>query len=628
MLFNKFCTKFLALFLLISMVMTNFIFLYSNDIDLSEKTMPVIYLTVENYRALNRKNDYVEGTMQIVHDKYGTEELPMGIKVRGNSTAGQPKKPYHVKLDTSADLFGMGKNKHWLLLADALDRSHLRNRLAFDLAQNLGVDYVKSTYAEVYLNGEYHGLYMFCEQIRVGNTRVDIYDWEKFAEDVANYISTTEELSERETDRLVQGMKENLAWITTGTYESYDISDYYDISQLDITGGYLIENDDYYDEISKFRTDNEVLLMIQEPQYANTNPQMFGYIRTYMQDMEDAIYSKTRYNSEGMHYTEYFDLESFIDFWIIFEGFKNVELLYKSCYLYKDIGGKVVFGPVWDFDWSSGNHIVLGGDSRVHDKWSNSESQNRRYWFLQLFGDPFFMTRLKERWDNSIDMLYGMILSIDTYIEYLSPYAEENILLWGSSGMNFKGEAEALRSWLLDRVEWINNQLSNDNPNIMERGWHADESIEITHTQKNNIITFDIKCTEDTTDIEIYLNGIIQPLIDLTDGIGTFTLDINEPIPNQRSNDNSYEYINHVLTVQKYEDRSPNPSSMNYTVFQIADESDPENENIPAASIQPAAGTKSPNSNNNFLVTGIAFAAIVLVIVVVVIGKKFISGKY
>ena len=624
---NKFFTKFIIIFLLISMLMTNFIFLRSKDINLSEKTMPVIHLTVTNHRALNRKNDYVDGTIQIIHDKYGTEELPMGIKVRGNSTAGQPKKPFHVKLDTSADLFGMGKNKHWLMLADSLDRSHLRNQLAFDLARNLGVDYVKSTYAEVYLNGEYHGLYMFCEQIRAGNTRVDIYDWEGFAEDIAKFIGNAEGLSDDETYNLVEGMQTNLAWITTGTYKSYKISDYYDISNLDITGGYLIENDDYFDEISKFRTDNEVLLMIQEPEYANTNPQMFGYIQNYMQDMEDAVYSKTRYNSDGMHYTEYMDLESFIDFWIIFEGFKNVELLYKSCYMYKDIGGKVVFGPVWDFDWSSGNHIVLGGDSRVHDKWNNSESSNRRYWYLQLFGDPFFMTRLKERWDNSIDMLYGMILSIDTYQEYLAPYVEPNIELWGSSGLNFSGEVEDLRSWLLNRVEWMNNQLAGDNPNIMERGWHADETIEITHTRKDNLITFTINCDDDTTDIEIYLNGIIQPLIELTNGTGTFTIDTDKPIPNQLTNDNSYKYKNNVLTVQKYENSGIEPSSMNYTVFQIApeNEADIENENIPAANIKPTAGI--PLSNNNFLIMGIAFSGIVLVIIAFIIGKKFVSKK-
>ena len=623
----KFLTKFVLFFLLISFVLSNFIFLWSADINLNEKKMPVINLTVENSRALNRKSDYVPGTMEIVHDKYGLSTAPMQIKVRGNSTAGMPKKPYHIKLDTSTNLFGMGKNKHWLLLADAMDRTHLRNKLAFDLSKNLGMDYVESTYAEVYLNGAYIGLYMFCEQIRVGSSRVDIYDWEDFAEDIAKLIGKAEGKTDEEIYDLGEAMKSNLAWITTGTYKSYKISDYYDISNLDITGGYLIENDDYFDEISKFRTDNEVLLMIQKPQYANTNTQMFSYIQTYMQDMEDAIYSKTRYNSEGMHYTEYFDLESFIDFWIVFEGFKNVELLYKSCYMYKDIGEKVVFGPVWDFDWSSGNHVNLGGYSGAYDTWEISESQNRRYWYQQLFGDPFFMTRLKERWNNSFDLMYGMLGSIDTYYEYLAPFVEKNLDKWGSSGWDYEREVDTLRTWLINRIEWVNNQLAAENPNILNRGWQADESIEITHTQKGSIITFTIKCVEDANKLGIYLNGIIQPVITLENGTGTFTLDTSKPFPNQRSNDNTYEYENHVLTVQKYEDGSTTPSAMNYTVFKVASSADEKSE--PAADQPSTTGTLSINNNvsNNFLFVGIGFAVVAVLFIIFIVSKKVAAKK-
>jgi Spore coat assembly protein len=631
---NKFHVRFIIFFILVSFVVSNFTFLQAKDIDLNTKTMPVINLTVKNYKSLNRKNDYVAGTMEIVHDKYGTDELPMQIKVRGNSTAGQPKKPFHVKLDTSFDLFGMGKNKHWLLLADALDRTHLRNRLAFDLSQNLGVDFVKSTYAEVYLNGDYIGLYMFCEQIRVGNTRVDIYDWEGFAEDVATFIGKSTNMSDDGIAKLVTDMRADLSWISTGTFRKFNISDYYDISNLDITGGYLIENDDYFDEISKFRTDNEVLLMIQEPEYANTNPQMFSYIENYMQDMEDAIYSKTRYNKDNMHYTEYMDLESFIDFWIVFEAFKNVELLYKSCYMYKDIGEKLVFGPVWDFDWSSGNHVNLHANSGAYDTWEISESQNRRYWYIQLFSDPFFMTRLKERWNNSIDMIYGMILSIDTYYEFLSPHAEKNIGTWGNAGMTYKAEVLALKNWLLDRVEWMTAELKNENPNILNRGWKTDKTIEITHTQKDDIITFNIKCTEDTDskDIEIYLNGILQSGIELTTGTGTFALDTSKAIPNQLSNDNSYKYEDNVIVIQKYEGSKNAPSAMNYEVFKIAKPEDNQqtnakNADVPTASLTPTAGTPSVTSNSNFLIMGIAFSAIALVVIAVILGRKFLSKK-
>lgn len=617
---KKLSINFIVLCILLSFGMA--IFSYSKDIDLGEKSMPVIYLEVKNFKALNRKSDYTPGTMEIVHDKYGTEVLPMQIKVRGNSTAGQPKKPYHIKLDSSSELFDMGKNKHWLLLADALDRTHLRNKLAFDLAYNLGMDYVKSTYAEVYLNGNYLGLYMFCEQIRVSSSRVDIYDWEGFAENIAKLIGKTEGKTDEEIETLITGMQSNLAWITTGTYKSYTISDYYDLSDIDITGGYLIENDDYFDEISKFRTTNEVLMMIQEPEYLNTNAKMFEYIQTYIQDLEDAIYSTTRYNRDGMHFTEYIDLESFIDFWIVFEAFKNVEISYKSCYMYKDIGGKIVFGPVWDFDWSSGNHVVLHSDSRVYDKWNNSESQNRAYWYKQLYSDPFFMTRLKERWDNSLDLIYGMILSIDTHVEYLAPHVEKNIKTWGDSGYTYEREIDELSTWLINRVEWMNTQLANDNPNIMGRGWVTDDAIEIGQSQDGDIITFTISCTEDTNKLGIFLNGILQPSIDLIDGSGTFTVDVSKPLPNQLSNDNTYKYKNNVLTIYKYNDDTLKPSAMNYTVFQLGPD---EEETIPAAEIISTTGTTS--NYDTVIKIGIITVAVVVFLIAFGLSRKKLTMK-
>lgn len=616
----KLYVKLILCSILLSFVFS--IFSYAEIVDWSDKTIPTVYMTVENYRALRNKNDYVTGTIEIIHDNYGLETMPMQIKVRGNSTAGQPKKPYHIRLDSSTDLFGMGKNRHWLLLADALDRTHLRNRLAFDLAENLGVAYTKSTYAEVYLNGDYIGLYMLCEQIRVGKTRVDIFDWENFAEDVAKVIAKKEGRTGEDLDRLVNGMQSNLAWITTGTYKSYKISDYYDLSDINFAGGYLIENDEYYDEVSKFRTQNEMLMMIQEPEYLYTNSKMFEYIQTYIQDLEDSIYSNIRYNKDGIHYTEYMDLESFIDFWIVFESFKNVELLFKSCYMYKDIDEKLVFGPVWDFDWSSGNHVVLHSDSKAYDKWHNTESQNRAYWYKQLYSDPFFVTRLKERWNNSLDLLYGMILSIDTYSEYLTPYVANNVEVWGNSGISYEREIDELKTWLINRVEWMNTQLSNENPDIMGLGWETDNSIEITQVHNDDTIIFTINCAEDTNKIGIFLNGIIQPSIDLIDGMGTFEIDINKPLPNQSSNDNTYNYIDNVLTIWKYNNENLTPSSMNFTIFQIEP---PEDITVIAES---KTSTGSPSLPIDYKTIGIIISIIVLLIVgYVFVNKKVISKK-
>ena len=81
--------------------------------------------------------------------------------------------------------------------------------------------------------------------------------------DVAKAIAKKEGLSKDERDKLEENLTKNLAWITSGKFGNYTISDYVDTSDYDITGGYLIENDFYYDEVSKFTTKNEMKLQLQ-----------------------------------------------------------------------------------------------------------------------------------------------------------------------------------------------------------------------------------------------------------------------------------------------------------------------------------------------------------------------------
>jgi hypothetical protein len=486
------------------------------------ETLPQIYLVTFDGARIDSKSSYTAGTIRIDDPKYGIEETQMDIKLRGNSTAYQSKSPYHIKLLESLDLFGMGSNKHWLLLADALDRSHLRNRLAFDLARELGMDYVESVYAEVYLNERYIGLYLFCEQIRISEDRVDIFNWDDIA--------------------VGKDMEQDLDWI--------------DPDEYDITGGYLIENDEYYDEVSKFITSHEQRIMIKQPEYTYTNTAMMDYLQKYFADTESALYSRTGYTPTGVHYSDFIDFDSFLDFWIIFETFKNVELQYKSCYMYKDVGGKLIFGPVWDFDWSSGNHIVLHSDSRRYDTWFDSESQNRKYWYKQLFDEPYFMTKLTERWYEVQDKITAMIDSIAVYETQLQTSVDRNIKIWGrADNMNFNDEAKALRDWLTGRVEWMNEQFAKANPDIMNMGYKTDGSIDIAARQNGGAAEISVNTTEVDT-YSVYINNHFYKQI--TDTV------YNEAIPTDE-NAELFEFGKKNVVIVYSSDLK----KMNFTVFEM-----------------------------------------------------------
>ena len=111
--------------------------------------IPVVKMN--SARAITSENKYVETTVCIISN------TPNGVRyeydgsgearVRGNSTAGFPKRPYKLKLDSSANLFGMGKSRHWVLVANYIDESNMHNSLALSLSSTaaLSVEYAINT---------------------------------------------------------------------------------------------------------------------------------------------------------------------------------------------------------------------------------------------------------------------------------------------------------------------------------------------------------------------------------------------------------------------------------------------------------------------------------------------------
>ena len=189
------------------------------------------------------------------------------IRGRGNSTWGYPKKPYKLKLDKKTDLFGMGKNKHWVLLASYNDTSFMRNTISYGLSGQLGMPFCDSVWVEVVLNGRKIGNYMLCEQIRVDETRVDVYDWESACEDAAAAIAEANNFSDDQAGDLEDLMVEDYSWIDSDQVvfnaTTYKVSDYFEYP--DATGGFIFEMDEYYDEISKFKTASNQPIMFKNP---------------------------------------------------------------------------------------------------------------------------------------------------------------------------------------------------------------------------------------------------------------------------------------------------------------------------------------------------------------------------
>lgn len=341
------------------------------------------------------------------------------ISGRGNSTWGLLKKPYQFKLKEEADLFGFGKAGSWCLLANGYDETNLRNRIAFGLAEALGMDYVpEGRLVDVYMNQEYYGCYYLCEKVQIKEGRVEIRD----QEDTANRVYREEELEALVTQQSADGSRK---WTET-VYDEEDLS-----------GGYLFEREleeRYTEEITGFVTTQGDHYALQSPKYASEA--QVDYIADLMQAFQDALEQQDGCHPEtGRHYTEYIDLTSFVQKYLVEEISKNYDGGVTSSFFYKPqdaLSNRICAGPVWDYDVAFGNcnldKIASNpvGISKLDDHVCDTEL------FLQLYEkEEFYEQMVKLYQEKALPYLDELLDGgIDQMSEETKAASEMNHIRW------------------------------------------------------------------------------------------------------------------------------------------------------------------------------------------------------
>lgn len=466
-----------------------------------QSNLGCIYLTTSNggLDALDSNKSLVEtGSALMLNSEGGTEyngELEK-IVAHGNSSWDySKKKPYNIKLPKKVSLYGMGKAKKWALLGNYLDHSMIRNKATLEMSRAVGMEYVmNSIFVDLYADGSYRGTYQLIERIQVQKNRVNIKDLEE----------ETEKLNENDLEtynHVVVGAS-TLQEYKENSYKYYDIPN----NPSDITGGYLIQfqlwNRYGYKAESGFVTSRGQAVEIDGPEYASKEQVL--YIREFVQDLEDAIYSETGYNEKGKHYSEYIDMDSFITAYLIQEVSMNVDGSQTSFYFWKDSDltgdGKLHCGPAWDFDLAYNNfpavkenvygdrgHSSLtdnlfivcfpisGYDSDLTDNQGSNRPTLGIDWIGQLYKKGDIIERVAEiyfeRFEPYISRLTDLeqdngALMINMGKEIL-PSAEMNNARWhmyggpkycvfgSSSGDNFMENIEIVRKFLEKRKTYL-----------------------------------------------------------------------------------------------------------------------------------------------------------------------------
>ena len=262
--------------------------------------VPQIRVTTEdgNGTSLQKADGYVSASISITDTDGSTLEDAVQFKVRGNTTAatGVLKKPYTFKFSKKKNVLGLGSGKKWALLANAFDPTLLRNRLAFDIAYELGLEYTSNQrFAELWVDDSYRGCYAVYEPVEEGKDRVNI--------DIESNGGKQDFLIEYEKSRE--------------------------------------EEDETYFTVDGNR------FIAQEPE--DPDEEQLAYITDCMTEVVDALKTRDRAIIE-----QKIDLESFVKFYLMNDFIKNFDFDMSSVYFYYK-NGKLYAGPAWDYDLSTGN---------------------------------------------------------------------------------------------------------------------------------------------------------------------------------------------------------------------------------------------------------------------------------
>ena len=405
----------------------------TNNINIHElvSNLPLVVIDVD-WQDLSR--NYVQASMKLIDQENKENQIsspekwsgPINIKYRGSSSYRNPKKQFRIETidskgkDKDIQFFDFPPGSDFVLNGPYVDRSLVRNKLAYKLWGEMGHYSVRSRYVEVIVLGhkssEYRGVYLFTEKIKKDKNRID-----------------------------VEKLKPSI------------------VDSEEITGGYIFALD-HIDEGDQI-IETETTYIVKYPK--KMNDQQNAYLQDYLKQLERAAAQ-----GDGAKVDELLDIESIVDQMILREFAQDYDAYHSSFFFSKNRGEKIKAGPAWDFNLAFGNHASIIDASGW--RWNARASKL----FQDLAQLDIIKAQFSKRWNELKDTTFSQSYvdsSIDALVDELGDGQKRNFQTWSAfhvklikedygvrealSNGAFDVQIFFLKEWLKKRHQWISDNL-------------------------------------------------------------------------------------------------------------------------------------------------------------------------
>jgi hypothetical protein len=391
--------------------------------------IPLIVVNTEGTIDFRKKTEQTQCTITIINNGKISTKQTGKIRIRGNSSKDLEKHAFQINLDKKEKILDMpAKAKKWVLLANHMDKSLIRNLVAFKISSLLGQKYSPACKSiDLIVDGDFEGNYIICDKIEKGKGRVELDSMDE-------------------------------------TYNEYP----------NITGGYLMEIDGFADqEPYHFTSKKGVKVTIK---YPDTTNQQNSYLKNWFDSIEENIYNNQNVDNV--------DLETFSQFFILNEFCADIDSVWSSYYITKQRNDdKMHFGPAWDFDLS------LDNDNRLYPtnskgKWIFNfglSSGTFRQFISKLVSCPKSLNYVQQKWLDVTTNSFtkeNVFNFIEEQIKYIDESQKLNFKRWDVLNKILQYEAVArgsyeeeikhLKEFIEERFMIFGNMLLSANTSSFE----------------------------------------------------------------------------------------------------------------------------------------------------------------